>query len=163
MNIVKNVKYKMLWAHLFSRNKDEKITLQSLNDQFVDREQKIKYLSEKFRSLREYRTLYIIAYPFRKGEKPSYIPPDKKTLKRLYGALEKMRGNSNFSILYCTLEKKFSDFSKVYVRTILSKENAEHHWFGDDASWDKALFEFPFSADKLTRSANVLENTVFDQ
>ncbi len=153
---VKNVKNNITWRHLFTRRGDGSIAENFLDLEYEIKKKKVDYLAEKFRLLKNYRTLYVIAYPFIGAGILETIEPSKKSLIRLYRALSKLRGNSNFKILFCQLEPKFKELEKIRVRKIVSS----HPFFlGDHESWHRVLSEFPYTLDKLEFDNSELDNT----
>lgn len=144
---IKNIKYDMLWIHLFIRSNPTVDMQDLLDNTYLAKKQKIDYLVQKFKDLSEYRTLYIIAYPYEGDRLRLAIEPDLETLIHLKTALEELRGNANFSILFCPLEKKFDDFENIYVREIINGPGI-HDYVGNYNHWDKLLSEFPFTLKK---------------
>ena len=139
-DVVYNSKYRIYWEHLFTRISDEHLVCNVLQMEYPIRKEKIDYLSQKFRDLKNYRTLYIISDPY---EKTLENALDLSTLIRLRDALAIMRGNQNFSLLFCPLNQFFGDFENIFVRQIQIVENQPVHQ-GDDKCWDRILKEFQF-------------------
>lgn len=150
---LKNVRYEMTWNHLFTRigvhaNAEGFAAVQAVLDREYDiKKQKIDYLIEKFKDLRRYRTLYIVAFTTAKVNSFKNFEPDEQTLLRLSRALEKIRGNDNFAILFCPTEKKFDSFDNIIVREIFGGHVAAH--IGDFTLWNEVLMTIPFSEEKV--------------
>jgi hypothetical protein len=148
--VVRNVKYNMTWSHLFTREKDESIVKDIFDIEYDIKKAKIDYLTKKFKNLKNYRTLYIISYSFFISPKiTKVIEPTKQTLIRVRNALRKLRGNNNFTLLFCPLEKKIEDFENICVRQYKS----------DTESWNFILSKFPFTLDKIEVDESHLDNT----
>ena len=69
-------------------------------------------------------------------------------------ALEQMRGNRNFTLLFCPLEEvteNFEEVENILIRSIqlISVE---------DDLWNEMLYEFPFTLEKL-ESGNALDHS----
>lgn len=103
--------------------------------------------------------MYIIAYPYIGSGTLETVEPDKKMLIHLQNALEKMRGNHNFAILYCPLQKNFDDFDNIYIRTIINPSNDAR---GDFNCWNQILYQFPFTLEKIEVDNSQMDNT-FDE
>lgn len=142
---VTNVKYSMTWSHLFTKNQDKWVPRNVIDLEYDIRKEKINYLSEKFRLLRNYRTLYIIAHPY--VNNLTMIEPTQKVLIRLNNALIKMRGNSNFAILFCPINKRFDSFLNIFVRQIYNGNASPS--MGNDECWEKILSEFPYKKEEF--------------
>jgi hypothetical protein len=155
---VQNMKYKMTWNHLFSRPGNGLVTDDLIDVEYDSRKHKIEYLAEKFKSLREYRTLYIIAHPCHGMGFFNTKKPNKSTLIRLRNALEKMRGNRNFSILFCSLNAKNKRFENIYMRAIVNPQN-NLFWEGDYDCWNGMLSQFPFNPNKADTDKSGLDNS----
>ena len=78
--VVKNHKYLMTRNHLFTRNPDQTLPANVLELEYDSRKQKINYLSKKFRDLRNFRTLYIIAFPYRAAKNRTVASHPRKRL-----------------------------------------------------------------------------------
>jgi hypothetical protein len=144
---VKNVRYLMTWNHLFTRQGN------SISPHIIDLEYDIKknqidYLSKKFNELKNYRTLYIVAYPFIGNGILNTLEPDLKTLIRLRNALKKYRQNSNFTLLFCPLNKKFENSKNIVVQEITNPPDLPEYT-GDFNCWDMLLSQFPFTTNKI--------------
>lgn len=144
MRLDHNLKYKMSWWHLFSRNENHLVTQEIIDNEFHLKKEKIDYLANKFKQLGNYKTLYIITYPWDKDGSLNCSEPDKPTLERLKNALINIRQNDNFSILFCTTAPKFDDFDNIYVRQVPSDK------YTTDCL-NEILFEFPF---KINQAIN---------
>lgn len=155
---VKNIKYDMTWNHLFTRNAEGSVAENVLEIEYEIKKQKINYLSEKFRQLRDYRTLYIISYPFQIGTMALALP-EKNSLVRVRNALEKLRGNDNFAILYCTVQKSFDKFDNIYVKEITPWDKSQPYTSYYYEEWDAILSKFPFSTKHLTVDKSGLDDT----
>jgi hypothetical protein len=154
---VKNIKYNMTWAHLFSRDVNNLIT--NIDLEYDCKKQKIEYLSNKFRELKKYRTLYIIAYPFEGNGPFDTIKPTKKVLIRLRNALKNIRGNNNFSILFCSLENASMKFENIYFRKIVNPINGTPCQ-GDNACWDELLSQFPFILNQQETDGSGMDDSI---
>ncbi len=159
---VRNKKYKMTWSHLFSKNEKEVCPENILELEYETKKQKIEYLIGKFKGLRDYRTLYIIAYPYDETQSNT-VEPDPFVLVRVSKALEKLRGNQNFSLLYCPLKQRFNDFNNIFVRQVDNPIDAVPIWVGDYNKWDKILKEFPFAIEKSEPDSSHMDNSKFVQ
>lgn len=143
---IRNCRYEMTWNHLFTRELNQSYSPNIIDIEYGIKKTKIDYLSEKFKLLKYYRTLYIIAYPYVGAGELETKELDRKVIKRIRNALLKMRGNANFSVLFCPLIKTFDDFDNIKVRTIVNSANPPH--LGDFGCWDRMLSEFPFTLTK---------------
>ena len=147
---VYNTKNKIYWSHLFSRKSFEALVDNAIETEFELRNQKITYLSEKFKALKNYRCLYIIS----EYQPKFFLSPleMKKMLIHVRNGLEYMRGNRNFSLLFCCLnpfyKQEIKDFENIYIR-ILNRNPEEPVGYQDSASWDPILYEFPFTLEKI--------------
>ncbi len=150
---IKNIKYQITWNHLFTRlmpnfTPEGHAAVQTvLDNEYEVKKQKIDYLIKKFKELGRYRTLYIIGYPFIDTGRFNTIEPTIQTLTRLSHALEKIRGNKNFMILYCPLQKKFDDFDNIVIKEIVSGPSVTDYE-GDYECWGAILNTFPFYVEK---------------
>ena len=154
-NYVRNIKHEMIWNHLFGRKKNGLVALNVIEKEFHDKKQKIDYLVSKFINLKIYRTLYVIAYPFTGKEMEEREEPDLTILTSIRDSLEILRGNDNFSILFCTIDKKFEEFENIYVREVRIPAN-KNTCGGDNASWNLVLSEFPFTLSRaITDRSNM--------
>lgn len=115
--LVKNIKYQMTWNHLFTLSLPDAMP-SILEEEYPVKKQKIDYLVNKFRELKNYRTLYIVAYPFHGHGRLGTEEPDFEVILNLRNALAKIRGNDDFSLLYCPLDKRFEEYENIFVRTI---------------------------------------------
>lgn len=140
VHCVKNMKYDMTWIHLFSRPFGIFLPDNTIDKEYNIREQKIHYLSDKFRKLANYRTLYIISQPYINWQKIGMLEPDQSVLIHLRDALIQMRGNDSFDLLYCPLQKKFDETDHIYIRQIRSTMKPRD----DFNCWDEILSAFPF-------------------
>lgn len=156
--LVKNVKYKMTWNHLFSKNEKGVCPDNILELEYPLKKQKIDYLIEKFKDLRRYRTLYILAFPFDETQK-NVTEPTPEVLARLIQALEKLRGNDNFTLLYCPLKERFEAFEKLCIRQMDNPINGKSPSEGDYEKWDRMLLEFPFTLEKAVEDNSCMDNT----
>ncbi len=150
---IKNLKYQMTWNHLFSRPYGNFTMYDILEQEYAIKKQKIDYLVQKFKDLSNYRTLYIIGYPFISPGRLGTEEPDLNTLLHLRSALENIRGNNNFSLLLCALEKNTEDFENIYIRQIISGPN-DVDYIGNHQSWHNMFQEFPFSLEKSEVDGN---------
>lgn len=141
---VRNTKYNMTWNHLFTPGPPNTLC-NTLDLEYPDRKQKIDHLVDKFKNLKEYRTLYIVAYPFigPNGYGWGSDEPDFYTILNLRNAIAKIRGNDNFSLLYCPVIQSFEEYENIYVRTI--EFIPPGAWMGNAKTWDAILSEFPFT------------------
>lgn len=80
------------------------------------------------------------------------MEPDFQTILRLRDALTTLRGNTNFTLLYCPLEKTFEDTENILVRTVITEPGWEH--IGKYDFWFNLLSEFPYSLEKIEQDAN---------
>ena len=152
---VKNIKYEMTWNHLFSRHPDGYIAPNIIDLEYAEKKSKIDHLTNKFKSLGQYKTLYILAYPYPKdGISPILtVAPDRSTIIRVRDAIKNIRGNSNFTLLYCTYEKTFDSFENISVRTI---PNADNGYTSTEQCerWEMIFEEFPHSLEGITEDQN---------
>lgn len=155
---VRNLKYHMTWNHLFTRISKTQIRSDIIELEYELRKQKIDYLSGKFRSLGQYRTLYIVTYPFIDAGPLGTIEPNLETLVRLRNSLTQIRGNQNFTLLFCPLVKKFEDFENIQVRTIPAANVLP--WEGDYIFWNAFLSQYPITIDPITIEKTLEERQV---
>ena len=113
INAIYNLKYKMIWPHLFDKLSDFSLgeDINKINDPEIMKKiySKFEYLSNKFISAKDKNVLYIITF-----DDHIYIPevirpvkPSKETIILLRNALTKIRGNTNFILLYMTKNQPF--------------------------------------------------------
>jgi hypothetical protein len=145
---VMNLKYWITWNHLFTRRSDASIDFNIIEKEFHLKKVKINYLSQKFKALKNYRTLYILAYPFADNLLVETIEPDRDTIIRLRNALLHLRGNANFTLLFCPLVKRFENFENVLIIPIINPPGVAPN-VGDYNYWNQMLNYFPFSLKKL--------------
>lgn len=151
---IRNIKYDMTWNHLFTRLENHSLPPNILDLEYDIKKQKIDYLSEKFKNLKHYRTLYIVAYPFIGSGTLRTTEPDKNTLIRLRNALLQLRGNNNFTLLFCPLRQKFREFENVLIRTIVNSKDLPPYK-GDFNCWNQMLSQFPYSLDHSEEESSI--------
>lgn len=140
---IRNIKYNMTWNHLFAKNSDKTYQNNIIDLEYDLKKQKIDYLSNKFKELKNYRTLYILAYPFIDNKPLNTNKPNKETLIRLSKAIEKIRVNKNFDLLFCPLKCNFQSFDNILIRVIYNATN-NPAVEGDYDCWNNLLNQFPF-------------------
>lgn len=138
--------YNIGWNHLFKKIKQSSnqaiVTQEIIDDEYEDKKKKVDYLIEKFKDLKNYRTIYIISNTLFKK------PLEDSDLLKLFNSLEKFRGNNNFSLLYLDQANEEKDITPyIFKRKIVHDKSTI--WKGDSESWEKALKEFPSSIKEI--------------
>jgi hypothetical protein len=158
---VKNINYEMTWNHLFTRQGNN-VPDNILDLEYDARKQKIDYLIKKFKTLNQYRTLYILAYPFTGNGDMGTIEPDLVTVIRIRNALEQLRGNNNFTLLFASLQNRSQeDLPNIHFRTIVKGSKPAYE--GDFNCWNTLLSEYPFRIDQVASDTTEIDNTVFSE
>lgn len=134
VNAIYNLKYKMIWPHLFDNISGFSIgsninliheleTMQQIYSKF-------EYLSNKFISAKDKNTLYVITYDdhIHIPELIRPIKPSKETIISLRDTLTKIRNNdTNFILLFMAKNESFH----IY-QNILFCNNQNSHSFYDN-------------------------------
>jgi hypothetical protein len=114
INAIYNLKYKMIWPHLFDKLSDFSLgdDINKINDSETMKKiySKFEYLSKKFISAKDKTVLYIITF-----DDHIHIPqiirpvkPSKETIISLRDALTKIRNNNtNFILLFISKNQPF--------------------------------------------------------
>ena len=155
------------WFHLFSRDCYDNLNENVIELEYQSKKQKIDYLVEKFKKLKKYRTLYILA-----ELDPRFFLSSidcKNMLIRIRNGLEKLRGNRNFSLLFCSrfssFEIEIGNFENIYIKTLsydLTENLSIYMGIRDSSRWDPILFEFPFTIEKIKRDHTGIDSTMDD-
>ena len=141
-----NTKYNMLWNHIFKGMKPPTpMTDLFLKKNFNELKNKINYLTEKFYSAREVKTLYIISDvdydPLNLKKRPTF-----EDLVKLRNSLIENRENNNFILLYIGINTNFENFENI----VIYKDVFPHGSIFNteiNPNWKKALDQFEFSED----------------
>ncbi len=97
----------MLWNHLFSKPDDYETTPEIFESEYAEKSEKISYLLEKFKNLKEKRTLYVIVSPAFSAD----------LLLELVSALKSYRQeNTNFTLLCFHQSAQEYDLENLSVR-----------------------------------------------
>jgi len=136
LNSLYDSKYSMIWNHLFDLygvSTRFNVNRDNLKEVLLEVKSKINYLKNKFISLKEYKTLYVISFDEHTWWKYPHhaIEPSLEVLVEVRNALSKLRGNSNFTLLYMTSSSsssssssiKYNDFENIIVR-----KNVDGHY-----------------------------------
>lgn len=149
---VRNAFFNMTWNHLFTRNAANHLDLDIIEREYDIKKRKLDYLAEKFRALKNFRTLYVVTYPHEIDGTFNTLRPDIHTLIRLRNALVNIRGNDNFTLLFCTPTKIYEDISNIQMRAFGGYEDPH-------AGWKKIFSEFRYTLDKVEVDNSQLDNT----
>jgi hypothetical protein len=130
INAIYNLKYKMIWPHLFDKLSDFSLgeDINKINDSETIKKlySKFQYLSNKFINAKDKTVLYIITFDYHIHipENIRPIKPSKETIISLRDALTRIRGNTNFILLFISKNQPFY----VYENIIFCN-NVDSHGF----------------------------------
>jgi len=140
--IVYNREYEIRWKHLFENKKEfpdfpkMDFKIEDFDAFYPKFKSKTDYLIDKFLSLKNTKTLYVLAN--------IYTALDNETLRNVRDALLHCRdGDSQFSLLVMTDSTNVTSFENVFVRKAM---NISQVWNGSNsAQWGRVLDQFSFT------------------
>ena len=139
--VVYNNKYGIRWKHLFENKREfpsfpkSDFKLKDFEQFYPIFEQKMNYLRTKFLSLKDKKTLYVLAN--------IYTDLDNEALSNVRDALLGCReGDSRFALLVITDSTHVQSFENVFVRKAM---NIRQEWNGSNSiQWEFILNQFSF-------------------